>query len=98
MSPPKRGADYDGALTYIHKVRDGSDIYFFANSSPKAVDTKVVLRGDRALTIWNPHTGRQEKAEFTTSEAGGQRITTVHVTLPSVASLFYVGDAPAVGH
>lgn len=97
MTPPKRGADYDGALTYIHKVKDGRDIYFFANSSPQAVDTKLVLRGDRVLTIWNPHTGRQERAEFTAGAAAGQPITTVHLTLPSVSSLFYIGDATLPG-
>ena len=37
---------YNGALTYIHKVKNGRDIYFFANSSEKPVDTKVVLRGE----------------------------------------------------
>jgi len=93
LTPPKRGADYDGALTYIHKVKDGRDIYFFANSSPKAVDTKVVLRGDRVLTIWNPHTGGQERAEFTPGQAAGQSITTLHLTLPSVSSLFFVETA-----
>jgi hypothetical protein len=30
MTPPKRGADYYGALTHIHKVKGGRDIYFFA--------------------------------------------------------------------
>ena len=92
LTPPKRGADYDGALTYIHKVKDGRDIYFFANSSPKAVDTKVTLRGGHALTIWNPHTGKQERAEVTSGQAAGQAVTTSHLMLPSVSSLFFVGD------
>ena len=65
----KRGPDYDGALTYIHKVKNGRDIYFFANSSPKSIDTKVVLRGKKPLRIWNPHTGAQEEVEATQSEA-----------------------------
>jgi hypothetical protein len=37
MAPLLRGPDYDGALTYIHKVKDDRDIYFFANSSPKSI-------------------------------------------------------------
>ena len=57
----RAGSEYEGALTYIHKVKDGRDIYFFANSSPKDVETKVVLRGHRALTIWNPHTARRNR-------------------------------------
>jgi hypothetical protein len=86
----RRGNEYDGALTYIHKVKDDRDIYFFANSSPKDIDTKVVLRGRKTLRIWNPHTGVQQDAEVTPGEANGQPITTVHLVLPSVSSLFYV--------
>jgi hypothetical protein len=92
MGMLKQGPNYDGALTYIHKVKNGRDIYFFANSSAKPVDTKFVLRGRKTLKIWNPHTGTQEQAEFTPGEANGQPVTTVRLVLPSVASLFYIGD------
>jgi hypothetical protein len=88
----KKGPDYDGALTYIHKVKDGRDIYFFANSTDRAVDTKVVLRGRKTLTIWNPHTGEQERAEFTPGEANGQPVTTVRLALPPVTCTFYVQE------
>jgi hypothetical protein len=90
MAPLRRGNEYEGALTYIHKVKDGHDIYFFANSSPKDIDTKVVLRGKKELTIWNPHTGGREPADAATSEINGQPVTTVHLVLPSVSSLFFV--------
>ena len=90
MAPLRRGNDYDGALTYIHKVKDGHDIYFFANSTSKNIDTKVTLRGKPSLAIWNPHTGGQEPAEFTPSEANGQPVTTVHLVLPAVSSRFYL--------
>jgi hypothetical protein len=86
------GAEYEGALTYIHKVKDDRDIYFFANSSPKDIDTKVVLPGHKTLTIWNPHTGAQEPAEVTAGDANGQPITTVHLKLASVTSLLFVGQ------
>ena len=94
MGMLKRGPDpdYNGALTYIHKVKDGRDIYFFANSSPKPIDTKVVLRGHKTLRIWNPHTGAQEQAESTQGEANGQPVTTVRLVLPSVASLFFIQE------
>ena len=90
--PVKLDMNYDGALTYIHKVKDGRDIYFFANSSTNAIDTKVVLRGDKNLAIWNPHTGEQEKAEITKSESGGQAVTTVHLVLPPVRSTFFIQE------
>lgn len=92
MGQLRRGNEYQGALTYIHKVKDGRDIYFFANSSPQAVDTKVVLRGQKRLQIWNPHTGKQEAAEFTAGEEKGQPVTTIHLVLPSVSSLLFVGE------
>ena len=88
----KLGPDYDGALSYIHKVKDGRDIYFFANSSPKAINAKVVLRGKKTLGIWDPHTGAQQQADFTAGEAAGQPITTVKLVLPPVTSVFYVGQ------
>jgi hypothetical protein len=88
----KKGPDYDGALTYIHKVKNGQDIYFFVNSTDKPVDTKVVLRGRKALRIWNPHTGDSQPAELTAGEANGQPVTTVHLVLPAVSSLFYVQE------
>jgi hypothetical protein len=88
----KKGTDYDGALTYLHKIKNGQDIYFFVNSTDKPVDTKVVLRGRKALRIWNPHTGDSQPAELTAGEANGQPATTVHLVLPAVTSLFYVQE------
>ena len=88
----KNGPDYDGALTYIHKVKYGRDIYFFANSTDKDVDAKVILRGKKSLKIWNPHTGEARPAEFASGDAGGQAATTIHLVLPAVSSLFYIGE------
>jgi hypothetical protein len=93
MAPLHRGNDYSGALTYIHKVKDNRPIYFFANSTEKPVDTKVALRGEHHLAIWNPHTGEQSAAEATAGETGGQKTTTVHLVLPPVSSVFLVGES-----
>ena len=92
MWPVKMGTAYDGALTYLHKVKDGRDIYFFANSSDKPIDTKVALRGDKNLEIWNPHTGEKQNAEVAKSDAGGQPVTTVHLVLPPVTAAFFVQE------
>jgi len=35
----KKRPDYDDALTYIHKVKAGHDLYCFANSTDRDVDT-----------------------------------------------------------
>lgn len=98
MAPLRRGPDYDGALTYIHKVKDDRDIYFFANSSPRAIDAEVILRGEKALRIWNPHTGEQERAEFAHAETAGQPTTKLRLVLPSVSSVFFIGDASTTVH
>jgi hypothetical protein len=90
IAPLKFGPDYDGALTYIHKVKDGRDIYFFANSTSKPIDTKVMLRGTKMLKVWNPHTGEQEKAEFSATSVPGT--TTVHLALPPISSRFFIQD------
>ena len=88
----RAGNEYQGALTYIHKVKDDRDVYFFANSSPKDIDTKVTLRGRKTLTLWNPHTGTQEPVEATSSGTDADPTTTVHLKLASVTSAFLVGQ------
>ena len=92
MWPVKMNMQYDGALTYIHKVKANRDIYFFANSTDQAIDTKVVLRGNKNLTLWNPHTGEKEQPEISVSETNGQSITIVPLVLQPLTSVFYVQE------
>lgn len=89
--PVKMNRAYDGALTYIHKIKDGHDIYFFANSTDNPVDANVILRGKKTLAFWNPHTGEKSKAEIAISESEGQTATTVRLVLPPVTSIFFIG-------
>jgi hypothetical protein len=84
----KSGTDYDGALTYIHKVKEGRDIYFFANSTDRPVDTKVTLRGRLSLKAWDPHTGRSGAVDA----ASGDGVTTIRLKLGPVSSMFYVTE------
>jgi hypothetical protein len=92
MWPVKLYPDYDGALTYIHKVKDGRDIYFFANSQHTAVDTKVVLRGAKKLELWDPHTGARQAAGAVESEIDGQPVTTIHLSLDPVKAAFFLSE------
>jgi hypothetical protein len=92
MWPVKMDTAYDGALTYLHKVKDSKDIYFFVNSMDTPVDTKVVLRGNKSLGLWNPHTGDRLKADTTQGETGGQAVTTMHLVLGPLKSVFYVQE------
>ena len=91
MSPVVLAPEYDGSLTYIHKVKDGRNIYFFANSTDKPVDTNVVLRGTMDLSLWNPMNGEIIPVEETSSNAkDGQPLTTVKLKLNPTSALFYV--------
>jgi hypothetical protein len=86
---PKSG---NGALSYLHKVKDGRNVYFFANSTDDGVNTFVDLRGRLTLQEWNPNTGKiseQLKQSFITIK--GQRYTRVQLTLSPVKSVFFVG-------
>ena len=88
MWPVKLYPDYDGALTYIHKVKDGKDIYFFANSQDSPVDTKVAIRGKKSLSLWDPHTGGKQRADAPSND----QVTSLHLTLQPVHAVFFVSE------
>jgi hypothetical protein len=92
MWPVKMNMQYDGALTYIHKIKAGRDIYFFANSTDQAIETKVVLRDNKKLVLWNPHTGEKEQLEISVSESDGEPVTTVPLVLQPLTSVFYIQE------
>ena len=88
--PVKMGRNYDGAVTYIHKVKDGKNIYFIVNSTNKPIETTVRLRGKQNLALWNPHTGERENLNADVSETGGQPVTTVPLSLGAMKSVIYI--------
>jgi hypothetical protein len=90
--PVKMGTNYDGAFTYIHKVKAGRDIYFLANTRDQPVDTKVAFRGDKDLELWNPQTGEKQKAESVKSELAGTPLTIVPLVLPPLTAAFYIQE------
>ena len=88
--PVKMNMKYDGAVTYIHKVKDGKNIYFIANSTNEPIETSVILRGKKNLALWNPHTGEREDLNTSVSETAGQSATTVPMSLGAMKSVFYI--------
>ena len=90
FDPNLRVSSGDGALSYLHKQKDGCEIYFFANSSDDALDTFVQLRGNLAPELWNPHTGATAPAEYTRQVQSGRAVTRLHLKLPPVSSRFVV--------
>lgn len=91
-APVHIGRDYAGSLTYLHKVKDGRDIYFFANSSREPVNTQVVLRGHKKLAMWDPHTGERRPLAATTGDAEGKPITTAALALDGIHAVFFVQE------
>jgi hypothetical protein len=81
-----------GEVSYIHKVKDGRDVYMFINSSLKSVSTKVCMRGRKKLEQWNPHSGSISKWETSYLKINGEDYTTFTLDLTPVTSLFAVGE------
>jgi len=89
-SDPKLSTDF-GKFSYIHKIKDGKDIFFFANSSDEAIETDVILRGKLKLEYWDPHTGtvsRLQKVSYT--QINGQTYTRCQLNLKGVQSTFLI--------
>ena len=80
------------SLRYIHRVKDNTDIYFFANVSDQAVRTSVRLKGRITPEIWNPHNGQRSASDYTNAVENGQPVTRVNLTLNPVQSVFIVGS------
>lgn len=82
-----------GVFSYLHKVKDNKDIYYFANSSDNNIDTEVLLRGKLKLENWNPHTGNTSNLENVTYiERAGQQCTKCKLKLNAVSSIFWIGE------
>lgn len=86
-----------GNVSYTHKLLDGREVFFVANSSDTAVETHVRLRGRMQLERWDPHTGTISTPEFTHATDHDQPITRVKLSLAPVRSCFLIGTKPAAG-
>ncbi len=87
---PKLATDF-GKFSYIHKVKNGKDMYYFANSSNENIETEVLLRGKLNLENWNPHNGEISgdlNVEYTTEN--GVVYSKYKLNLPPVKSTFWI--------
>jgi hypothetical protein len=85
----------DPAPRYIHKVKNDTHTYLFANLEPTPLDTYVRLRGRLELEAWDPHTGEVRPADYTHERENDCDVTRVKLTLPAVRSVFLLGKADA---
>ncbi len=77
-----------GKLAYIHKLRDNTDYYFFANSSDDVINTWVRLKGKLQPEILNPHTGETSAVSFQNLKQDGQDVTRIQLKLDPNTSVF----------
>lgn len=78
-------------LRYIHKVKDGTHIYLFANIGGQPIDTHAQLRGRMELQTWDPHTGNAVPAAFSHEAQAGSDVTRVRLILSPAKSVFILG-------
>ncbi|GGL36231.1 glycosyl hydrolase [Caulobacter rhizosphaerae] len=83
----------NGVFGYIHRQKEGKDLYFFGNSSDTPIDAMVELRGHLIRPqIWNPHTGEVSAAtEVSYSRQGRGATTRLRLKVGAVSSRFIVG-------
>ncbi|MHC4520785.1 MAG: glycosyl hydrolase, partial [Planctomycetota bacterium] len=94
LSIPDVKCEDSCAPRYIHKAKDGTHVYLFANLREKSLDTHLRLRGRMTLEAWEPHKGTIEPVEFTLEAEADQAITRVHLNLPPRRSVFLIGREP----
>jgi hypothetical protein len=81
-----------GMFSYLHKLKDGKDIYFFANSSDDVINTTVLIKGKHNLQSWNPYQGTSLTLKKLAYVIKGKDIYTKYqLALPAVKSVFWVG-------
>ncbi|MGI6269688.1 MAG: glycosyl hydrolase [Candidatus Howiella sp.] len=81
----------DGDFTYIHKVKEGRDLYYFANSSDEAVEAEVTVRqAMKKPMLWDPHTGTKKEPDSFVAADGK---TTLSFVVEGVHSYFLVDEA-----
>nr|WP_319509480.1 glycosyl hydrolase [uncultured Draconibacterium sp.] len=81
-----------GKFNYIHKIKDGKNIYFFTNSSDEEIDIDVIVRGKHKLRGWNPYTGEMTPLENSFKNDSRQNYTRCKLKLGAVSSVFFVDE------
>lgn len=81
-----------GTLSYIHKVLNNRNIYYFANSSDCKINVPVSLRGKMVLSNFNPHNGEIMKQDVKNEYCGDQHITQLLLELSPISSIFIISD------
>ena len=82
-----------GCLSYIHKVKEGRNIYFIANSSRSSIDTEISLRGKMKVELWNPYTGQIQKIDRVEyKDIDNQQYSCFRLKLDGIDSVVIIGE------
>ncbi|MDP2527079.1 glycosyl hydrolase [Maribacter dokdonensis] len=93
FNPTPKLSTNKGKFNYIHKIKDGKNIYFFSNSSDETISTEVTLQGKHYLFNANPHNGDiQEIKNLTHSKFNNQEFTKATLMLKPVSSTFWLSN------
>jgi len=93
FSPNPKLTSALGKFNYIHKIKDGRQIYFFSNSSNEAIETEVILKGHFQLHQANPHTGEISILMDTEHlKIENQEFTKARLTLSPVSAIFWISN------
>ena len=85
-----------GMLNHIHKRHHDCDVYYFSNTTQQEYNHHVLLRGAFDIEEWNPHTGEMRERESRLFSYRGELYTDLRLTLPSCASIFFLGTPRTV--
>lgn len=79
-------------IQYIHKVLEGRNVFFFANTGHSEIQTEATLRGRIPLEEWNPHTGtiRETDIKFNENTNSGLVSTVIQIDLKPYNSVFFI--------
>ena len=83
-------------LRYIHKIKDGRHIYFFAHLGKAPIDTQACLRGRLRPELWNPHTGEIAQPKYLHEKQGAVDVTRVKISLPPTTSMFIIDEQNSI--
>jgi hypothetical protein len=81
-------------IRYIHKVIDGHDVFYFANTGSESIDFSVKLRGKLKLQSWDPHTGNISDL-LTENNLDNKTLvnkTNIDLSLNGYKSIFWIGE------
>lgn len=81
-----------GTLSYIHKIVNNRNLYYFANSSDCRISVPVSLRGRLTLWSFNPHNGEIVKLPFRNEYSEEQQFTEILLELAPISSIFVISE------